>query len=157
MSIPSENYTDRVILFRGDVIEWISICESCMDLYISAYFTDDKYKRDQIINIILGTHRVTLESKRQMYDYIIESNFPDDWIKYKPIRKIFQKIIEERNVIAHYSVEANTNNDGAIIFTKYKNVKSQKIYSELDQKNLIKNIIRCGKIIIALAKRWHDI
>ena len=156
MSLPSKNYTDRVILFRGDVIEHLSICEYFIDTYISCYLTNDRHKRDEVVNLILGTNRITLESKRQIYDYIIESNFPEDWVKYKPIRKILQNIIEERNVIAHYSSEEHANNYNTIIFTKYKNVRSQKIYTELDQKELLRKIIRCGKVVASLAKRWYN-
>lgn len=131
-----EQITQTAIKYRGEILERMSWLEKFIDIYITNYLTKkDNYKAQEMQLLIFGDNRISLESKRQIFQRIAEAN---DllWFKaYKSVRKIESKkdsiimnkdlvyVIEQRNVFAHCiadTTDKGTSNLDAIGFVKFK-------------------------------------
>lgn len=142
---------DKVINFRGSFLESFSGLESVMDLYIANHFSDDVNIRADLLSLILKTHRITVESKRQVFDHISKTKFPTRYKKFPRTHKDIIALIETRNIIAHYQVdysdEAIETQDKQITFLKYKNIESKVYFTNNDQKILLLKIDACTEIL----------
>lgn len=103
------------IKYRGIIIHQMSHLEKALDTYIATYLTGgDQTKIGEMQLLIFGDNRITLESKRQIFQYIAEHHDNHWYNSYKPVRTSiaskkksnpFNKdlvwVIEQRNIFAH--------------------------------------------------------
>jgi hypothetical protein len=116
---------------RGHVLQRAVELESLIDIYIAEHFTKDEIKIVELISLLLAP-RITLDNKAQVFIYLIDKYNPDFKKANPKYANVLKKIIEERNVFAHYPVDfsdealAAYERDATIIFVKLKNSSEYK-------------------------------
>jgi hypothetical protein len=128
--------------YRGDILNEVSLLEYAIDRYICDYFVGDSLQKNEDMKVaILGNNRMTLDGKKQVFEYLA-NKYDSSWTKnYKSIRSVkntnskkppkrhtlnsdLQFIISERNVIAHYIIDSSKDvleqSEDVINFVRFK-------------------------------------
>lgn len=92
---------------RGVLINHIILLERLMDTYLSKYFCHSEEKAVELMDLIMSTRRITFDSKAQVLKTILEKEFPEKKKENQELGKDFQKIAEERNMLAHYFLDVS--------------------------------------------------
>lgn len=143
----------NLVELRGRIIEKCTVLEFYMDLYISQYFANDERKQDEMHNVILAC-RMTWDSKRQVLDYIL-SNHRKSVIHNNPaLLKDIQKIIEHRNIFAHYPIAQQGDGKGnsTRVFLKMKNTWETIPFTEAEVGELLTKLKRCIDLLRRITK-----
>ncbi len=90
---------------RGAIINQTALLEKHLDEIIARYFCGMTNKRNELINCVLATDKITLDSKRKILRYVINKNYPQFNNDNKKWFNDFQKILENRNTLAHCAVD----------------------------------------------------
>ena len=88
---------------RGRILQHAIDMENIMGIYISEHFTKDKDKVEEFYSLILS--RVSFESKYQAFIYLVRKYSPEFVTNNPDFHKEIIKLIEERNVFAHWPVD----------------------------------------------------
>lgn len=151
MTNSKESLKSKIILLRGSFIENFSELESMLDLNIVNYFSNNEITRNDLELLIIKTNRITTESKRQIFDFIAKNRFSKRYNKYKRFHSYLIKLIEFRNIIAHYvadySIEAVNSQNEQISFIKYKNVESKVTFTTGEIEFMFKTMDICTEMI----------
>jgi len=101
------------------------ILERAIDHYLSWYFaSNDPLKYEELILLIFANERISFESKRQIFTFLLKKHHDPFLIKNPNLIKDLIYIIEQRNILAHYDYDSDElTKDGLtqINFVKYKN------------------------------------
>ena len=87
---------------------------------MAIYFFDNSHSEEKAIEsleMIFSTTKITFDSKRDIFNAILNKNLADKEYA-KELNSDLQKIIEERNVFAHY--KADLSQEGIELFKKEK-------------------------------------
>lgn len=87
---------------RGKMIDQTIYLEMHINEYLANHFCDTDEKRVEIMDLLFGTNRITFDAKRQMLIILIKNNIKDFDSKFPLLNSELKKIMEERNVFAHY-------------------------------------------------------
>jgi hypothetical protein len=119
---------------RGELISSVVLLEKWIDLYISHHFCSGK-KVWELMELIVATNRITFENKLQVFKVLLERHDKSFLDENKSIIKDVIKIIEVRNVFAHYimfsgksAIEKYTT-ASVMTFVKFKNDTTYEEYS----------------------------
>ena len=141
----------KAVQFRGQIIENLSSLELMIDTFLCFYFTKEESNRDELANLVFRTNRITFESKRQIFEYILKNKFPNILVKYPSINKDLIFVIEQRNIIAHYILgndeEDVFKQDKELTFIKYKNEISKIVYTNKQMVDLKYKILKLSMLI----------
>ena len=135
---------------RGRILQHAIDMENIMGIYISEHFTKDKDKVEEFYSLILS--RVSFESKYQAFIYLVRKYSPEFVTNNPDFHKEIIKLIEERNVFAHWPVDYS---EQAI--SDYENEKSVTyvLIQKRDNK-LISRRLMTVEHINDLIKRYWD-
>jgi hypothetical protein len=115
-----------------------------MDAYIAAFLCSEFERRQDLHLLILGNERMNFESKRQVFLQIIKKYNHKIFVEHPDIAKDIEKIIQERNILAHYLLdfgeEAMALPKGTIRFHKIKNDHTYLVYTGDDIERLYNKI-----------------
>jgi len=141
---------------RGGVLNAATTLEMSIDLYITSYFTSDMNKAEELMNLIISP-RMTFENKVQVLMVLIERYNPVILETHKSMRSDLTKIIEERNVLAHYPLDNTAwglqryyEEPHGLTFFKFKNVRENEGNGE-------KKIIKLTNSIIYDVAKTEDL
>ncbi|MDP9078649.1 MAG: hypothetical protein M3O71_14555 [Bacteroidota bacterium] len=118
---------------RGQIITLTILVERIMDRYLCNHFGATKRKKQELLDCVFGNERMTFESKKQVFQVLLESYDNVFVNKNKTIFKDLEKIAMERNLVAH--TLANFDDDildeveEQISFIKFKNKEKVITYS----------------------------
>jgi hypothetical protein len=127
---------------RGRVLQRAIEIETLLDIYISEYFTKEKVKNAELINLLLAP-RINFDNKVQIFTYLVDEYAPDFRKAYPKFTTEFKHIIEERNVFAHYPVDfskeslENYETNKVVTFVKLKYSSEYKLPDGRKQKSLM--------------------
>ncbi len=143
----SELYYMRAYYPRGKIISDTIHLERKMDDYIASYFCDDSEKKKDLMQSLLSTKRIIFENKRLIFDFVVNKERPD-WVKkYPKFKNSLIKIIEQRNIMAHYLLntgdEAIKEMENTMDFINFRDNMEVESFDKKRQANLIKLIEIC--------------
>lgn len=104
---PETVYIYHASQTRGVLINQIILLERLMDKYISEYFCNIPDKAEELMDMILSTRRMTFDGKAEVFRTILDKLYPQKKKENSAIVKDFKFIIEERNMLAHYFLDAS--------------------------------------------------
>lgn len=136
---------DQAFYLRGKIINHTIILERVIDEYLTNYFCgEDEEKRKVLMYSLFGTNRITLDSKRQLFEDIIKKDKPDFVKKHPYLKKDLIYIAEQRNILAHYMLNSSddgiNNHDSHIEFVNFKGERKIIRFEEKTQIDLISKI-----------------
>jgi len=158
---PEENkLIDQSIICRGTILHHITLLESLLNAYIAFHFCGkNKEKIEEMVLMILGDERMTLNSKAQVF-YALATTHDKQWYEsYKSFRVHPDKkktysmnndlvySIEERNVFAHRVLDKGDLIDnlplpkGILRFARLKNDYEALDYDEKKYHDLERTIL----------------
>lgn len=130
---------------RGSILEAVSQLEWMIDCYIAGFFTGkDDVKFQEFISFIF-TPYITFRNKIEIFRAIADKNNPDFLKKYPGYFNDFLKIVDDRNVFAHYPLHTLWNgvekfvNDNRIEYIKFKHRKEQGAIELIQMKGFTDN------------------
>ncbi|WP_158798110.1 hypothetical protein [Pedobacter sp. L105] len=99
---------ERSIFYRGSILNFCIALEKAMDLFVASYLTNDRYKQQEIMVLLLD--RMTFEGKRTTVKSILyKAEEKAGFVKTKKNSYKHSALIEEireinqiRNYMAHY-------------------------------------------------------
>ena len=150
-----KNYAWYASQCRGSVLNEIITLERLMDNYISSYFCDTEEKRKELMALIMCTERITFDSKRQVFETIMQRRHPEVYSKNKKTLNYLSNIMQERNKLAHYMLmysedAANGLDNKEFTLVRFKNVVTHEVFGEPRITELINKVHKCMEIIINL-------
>lgn len=127
MNEQKQSLYERSIKIRGQIINDTIVLERTLDAYLSMYFSGVAEKGMQAYQLIFATDRMSFESKKQIFYFILQTYIPDALSRYPNINKDLTFIIEKRNIIAHqlFSLtdEDVLKQDSQVSFIRVKNTE----------------------------------
>ena len=93
----------RGVEYRGYIIYDMVMLERRIDTFIACYFCLGN-KVDEMIDLMLGSNRLSLDSKRKLMDTILKKVYPEFYIRYPDFKKDLNVAIRERNIFAHNTI-----------------------------------------------------
>jgi hypothetical protein len=100
---------ERVIYYRGKIINDTILLERMIDTFIAIHFTKDEPEFEEgqslfteMIELILSNERMSLGSKIEVFCFLIKKHHPDFLLKNPDVNKDLAFIIQQRNILAHY-------------------------------------------------------
>lgn len=129
-------------MVRGTVIGMAIALETVVNKFIAKHFCSSKLKQREMIEYLLGTERMSFDTKRQLMETIIQSHLPHLYeSRYRQIlRDIELRIIPKRNEFAHGLTDLKTETAKHTGLIKYKKGKVNVIYSYEEIQALLKMI-----------------
>jgi hypothetical protein len=113
--------------YRGQIINDLIYLERLIDEAIARHLCVDNDRQTELMELILCNERIGFSNKVQVFEYIFKKH-KSDFVSNNP--KIFsdiKKLIEERNIIAHYLLDTSENGkamfdkENKIGFVKFRN------------------------------------
>ena len=137
-----ENFNKDACTARGHILESCIKLELLIDFYIAKHFSDDKIKNGELLNLILSAGRITFENKRLVFKFLIEKYNPAFVKSYPQFHTDLGKIIEHRNLFAHYSMDITSvgmknYEKGYLGFLKFRNQAKSIRYSKAEINKII--------------------
>jgi hypothetical protein len=149
----AEYLNNKVIGYRGKIINDTIVLERTIDNFLAIYFTQHELDSkpgeslfQEMLDLIFSNERMSLGSKIEVFCEIIKKHYPD-FLKANPnVNKDLSFIIQQRNILAHYlfdfSEEAIAARNLKVDFIKQKNKTTlihfdKEIYEDV-QKKLVK-------------------
>lgn len=142
-------YTNTAYRVRGIIINEIILLERMIDGYLANYFCTTSKSKKSLKELILCTDRITFGNKREVFQFILETENPAFLKKHPNFLKNITEIIKERNIVAHYWL--NTSDEAiskietepTIELIKFKNVISGIVYNDAKIKKILLMIKEC--------------
>jgi hypothetical protein len=106
---------EQSILYRGTILQLMSVLEAIINSYIAEFFCGKNKDKRRVMQLqLLGDERITLSNKAQIF-YALADDFNENWYKAyvspRPKPKDSKKpyglnsdlshVIEQRNIFAH--------------------------------------------------------
>jgi hypothetical protein len=114
-------------LYRGQIINDLIYLERLIDEAISRHFCEDLQRKKELMELILSNERIGFYNKVQVFEYIFKTHRPE-FVNANPnIFSDIKKLIDERNIVAHYLLDTSEAgkkeyiNNGKIGFVKFRN------------------------------------
>jgi hypothetical protein len=158
------DYYESAATVRGSVLNNATALEMSIDLYITNYFTNDTDKAEELMNLIISP-RMTFENKVQVLMVLIERHNPEILEENKSLRADLKKVIEERNVLAHYPLDRTHSalqtyyqEPHSLTFFKFKNVSESDGNGEKKKTKLTNSIvynISKTEELVTLINKYH--
>lgn len=150
----TELYYMRAYYLRGKIISDTIHLERMMDDYMASYFCSDAEKKKDLMQSLLSTKRIVFENKRLIFDFIVNKKNPD-WVKkYPRFKNTLIKIIEQRNVMAHYLLktgdEAIEQVETKMDFINFRDNIEVESFDKKRQADLIRMIESCTLAVYEL-------
>lgn len=143
-------------VIRGSMISSTSVLEQHIEEVIAKYFCSDEEKSDELIAVIIGTHKLTFESKRITLKYVLEKKHPEFIKDNESWFADFERIMKVRNILAHHplstdkAIAAEEFKNGRIGFTKFNNKKEINYYTR-------EEIRQHGTMIISYVAKFRTL
>jgi hypothetical protein len=132
---PMTVYVYHASQTRGVLINSIILLERLMDKYISEYFCDTPDRATELMDMILSTRRITLDSKADVFRVILDKLYPEKKKENSAIAKDFKFIVEERNMLAHYFLDVSpdilnnfSEQNGAFTLLKIEKTRTRELF-----------------------------
>lgn len=113
---------------RGSVINETALLELHIQQIIAEYFCNTQEKQIELVNVILGTEKITFNSKKEILKYIIEKKYPEFIKKNPKWNNDLTEIMQQRNIFAHFALD--TRKESIIDFSKNKTIGFAKFKNE---------------------------
>ena len=114
-------------IYRGQLINDLIYLERLIDEAVSRHFCADLEKKKELIELMLSNERIGFYNKVQIFEYIFKTHRPE-FVKANPnIFSDIKKLIDERNIVAHYLLDTSETgkseyiNNGKLGFVKFRN------------------------------------
>ncbi len=147
MDDTEELYYMRAYYLRGKIISDTIHLERKMDDYMASYFCSDAEKKKDLMQSLLSTKRIVFENKRLIFDFIVKKSNPAWVLKYPKFKNTLIKIIEQRNVMAHYLLktgdEALQEMETTMDFINFRDNVEVESFDKKRQAALIRMIEAC--------------
>jgi hypothetical protein len=133
--------------YRGTVINETTLLEKHIEQIIADYFCGKQTSMSDELIAVLLSEKITFDSKRHTLKYVIDRAYPEFKIKHPSWFSDLEKIMQQRNIFAHYPLSTNIEAEreflnGKIGFAKFKGDVSILYYSKHDIHNLTTMIIK---------------
>jgi hypothetical protein len=153
MIISGSNIVSDAMSIRGFYITDTILIERVIDGYLAQYFCKTQYRQKEILELILSTESMPFERKRQILKVILNKHHPNIEKEYPNLFPYLVKIIEQRNIFAHYLLDTSKaalkRYPKEIGFVKFKNETSTIWYNnELLNAHLKKHIYCLDTLLI---------
>jgi hypothetical protein len=139
--------------YRGQLINDLIYLERLIDEAVSRHFCTDLERKKELMELMLSNERIGFYNKVQIFEYIFKTHKPE-FVKANPnIFSDLKKLIDERNIVAHYLLDTSETgkeeyiNKGNIGFVKFRNStetlwRTQEMYLNFHQltSNYIKSL-----------------
>ncbi|WP_295649093.1 hypothetical protein [uncultured Mucilaginibacter sp.] len=139
---------------RGRIITMTIILERAIDKYLCVHFSNDLSKQHELMNYVFGTDLLSFDRKRQIFQFLTEKHDNVFNGQNKNIHKTIEKIMQERNVVAHsllnHADEAVDAVQEGISFIKFKNKRSTVSYTNEQVEKHLRVIFNCIAKVTAL-------
>jgi len=137
---------------RGKVIGKSIYLEKMIDKWLSEYFCNHKGRADDLFYLILCHDRLGFEAKRQVFCYIVEHKCTEFFRAHPTLNKDLSFIIEQRNILAHYTIDTTDEGLDAIDvgFLKVKNKQLRVPFSQEKIQDLYQKLTFYAKAISSL-------
>ena len=152
-----KNLQLAAIMIRGNFLHRVIELETFIDAYIAQHFASDDTKLEEIFCLMLSP-RISLENKKQVFVYLVDKYNPEFKREHKKYSSILTKIIEWRNVFAHYPIDIT---DEAV-----KTFEEKKLITFIKHKNsddnlekvmtLVNHLILTNEQVINFTKVIYD-
>lgn len=133
---------------RGSIINETALLEMHMNQIIAEYFCNNNDKQIELINVILGTEKISFFNLKETLRYVIKEKYPDYDKENKGWNGDIEKIMRERNIFAHHALDIRDESiiefgdNGKIGLAKYKNEQIILKYDIRQVRELIQLISR---------------
>jgi hypothetical protein len=101
------NHLKDVALFRGFYINEIIKLEKLIDLFVAQFFCKNDEIAEDLLGMLLGTERISLNNKKNILFDIINKHFPELLIEFPDLKTDIQELITIRNVLAHQMLDTS--------------------------------------------------
>lgn len=114
-------------LYRGKIVGDLIYLERLIDEVLSRHFCDNKEKRKELFELILGTERIGLGNKILVFQFVFKKHKKAFIRKHPGIFRELIKINQERNIVAHYLLNTSESavekfvNKNEFEFVKFRN------------------------------------
>ncbi|HEY8784330.1 hypothetical protein [Flavobacterium sp. UBA6046] len=148
---PKEKILKNSIEFRGLIINEVTILERWIDVYIAYYFCTKQEKVNEMVELVLGNNRISLDGKRKLLDVILERQNPAIWKSYPNFHADMNTTMKERNFFAHNFVnfsdegKARCDNEVGLIIYSHKTRTAWYDRKKIDE--ILTTIRRCISVI----------
>jgi len=121
-----QDLTHRAYTLRGMIINEAIFLERMIDGYLADYFCKDDTTNKELKLLLLSTDRIVFESKRAIFQQLINTHNKEFAKKHPTIFSDIQYIIEQRNFVAHHILDTSTEgieliDKNSFRLLKYKN------------------------------------
>ncbi|RQO75565.1 hypothetical protein DBR43_09510 [Pedobacter sp. KBW06] len=141
---------------RGVILDGCILFERIMDKFISEYFADSEFKKNQLMEFILSTEKISFDSKRQIFISLTNHIFPDFKKQHPNFDKLLQELVSIRNILAHAELLRNDQEreeEDSFSYIRYKNGKRTVVnYNNEKIKMISSNMDYVGDTLAATYK-----
>ncbi|WDF79807.1 hypothetical protein PQ469_07280 [Mucilaginibacter sp. KACC 22773] len=103
MMINSDIY-QRAAFIRGHFINQVAFIEKMMEYFTAFHFCRDRERAMEMVDFLTGDRFVSFESKRNVFELVLEHHFKEVYNSNKEYRSFLTTIQNERNKLAHLTV-----------------------------------------------------
>lgn len=142
---------------RGDIIGEAITLEGTLNLFIARHYCNNNKYEVEFLDTMLSTSKITFEGSRDTAFYIIKTYYPGFLERHSFITSThLQKLLEERNIFAHFPHEISTasikdfERDKTIRLIKYKGSKTILKYSPSRIMEILKSMNTLSSLILEL-------
>jgi len=144
---------------RAEFLESFVGLEKMIDFYLAFHFCPDPTDgtlAHELMDAIICTDRITFESKRQVFQFLVKKHNPGFYEKHKTIFSDLTEFMQTRNILAHYSIYTGTDavesftQNGNITFIKFKNDRSLITFTKEDIDDKISAMVEHSEAIADL-------
>lgn len=143
--------------WRGEIIGLTIVLERYMDAYIASYFCNTLEKRNDLMDFIICTDRISFRSKIDVLERILKKS--DKEKTHKSAINDLIDIMEKRNMFAHhhaYHDDASVDlfiKDGTISLVKVKNTRQRKTFTYKELTELTDKIRNYTTMFVELNRK----
>jgi hypothetical protein len=153
---------------RGSIISELVYLERHVDEFLSRYFCgNNNDKRRDLFQLILATKRMTFNGKKEAIGYILKNNYKQFIEEHPEFLDTFEKIIPERNRMAHYMLDTshncveNYNKDGVFKLVNFEvkgtNSKEEMLpYTDASIRSIMKIIIDQRILVAEITEKFFS-
>lgn len=140
---------------RGKIINETIVLEKFIDNFLSIYFGGTKPKQKELFELVFCNDRFNFSAKYEVFNYLIKSHYPSFSKENPTFSTDIKKIIEDRNIMAHYLLDTRDEavNDIDLGFYRLRNHSERTPYSE---SRIIEILQLLHKYQIALQKLFSQ-
>ena len=134
---------------RGIILAGTIDVERMLDSFIADYFCGSIHRNKELLEWLLCSDRVTLDTKRQLFAKIVTTHYSNDLKPFETTLKRLENLVKHRNIFAHAELKISPDED--LVFIRYSSGKvTEKHYSKENIKEIRKDIIYICKGILKI-------